>query len=655
MNKGILSILFWISAIPAYADVHLPGIFGDNMVLQRNKPIPVWGWADPNEKIKVGFHHQSRTAVADKNGKWSLRLDAEKAGGPYELLVSGKNTIKFNNILVGEVWICSGQSNMEMPINGWGKVNNYEQEVRDANYPEIRHIKIPNAVASTPKEDIEPAPWKVCNPENSSEFTATGYFFGRELYNKLKVPIGLINSSWGGTMVETWTSHEALESSSEFGELIKSITSTNLDSLSKVRNAAITKKIEDLQGELGDIEKSRNWYEAGLDDTKWAHMSLPGLWEGKGLDGFDGVVWYRRQFEVSPTDSGKEAILELAMIDDNDITYINGVKVGGINSWNTERKYKIPAETLKAGKNTIAIRIEDTGGDGGVYGEDKDMKITIGDRTVSLAGDWSYRVESILKLSAVGPNDYPTLLFNAMINPLIPYAIKGAIWYQGEANTGRAYQYRKAFPLMISDWRKRWRSGDFPFYFVQLSSFDASGGNSRKGSEWAELREAQSLTLTLPNTGMAVTTDIGDAKDIHPTNKQDVGKRLALIALHNTYGKNISSIGPTYRAMQIHANTVTLSFNNVGSGLMIKGGDGNLSGFEVAGKDKVFYPGKAFIQGDRVVVLSDSVRHPVAVRFGWADDAGSDNLFNKEGLPAAPFRTDKWKGSTDAAKFDIPQ
>ena len=652
MKKIFLPLFVLLAAQYSYSNISLPKIFGDNMVLQRDKLIPVWGWADANEKIVIRFNKQSKSIVADKNGKWIIKLNVEKAGGPYELVVSGKNTIKFSNVLVGEVWICSGQSNMEMPIEGWGKINNYEQEIANANYPEIRHIKIPNKVSSLPQDDIPPGEWKICSPQTAGDFTAAGYFFARELYNKLKVPVGLINTSWGGTMVETWTSREAFEQTDEFKNMIAGMPLLNLDSLAKVRKDVMLKKIETVQGVLVSKDIAMTWNNTNIDDSKWKQMNLPGLWEQKGLDGLDGVVWFRKSIIVSAADAGKTATIELAMIDDNDITYMNGVKVGSTNSYNTKRKYTIPAGILKEGKNSIAVRVEDTGGGGGIYGDPGDMKIIIDNRPESLAGDWSYRVESIIQGSSVGPNDYPTLLFNAMVNPLIPYAMRGVIWYQGEANAGRAYQYRKAFPLMIKDWRRHWGS-DFPFYFVQLASFNAGNGNSKNGSTWAELREAQTLTLSLPNTGMAVTTDIGNATDIHPKNKQDVGKRLAAIALHDVYGKNMVSSGPAYQSMQITGNTVILSFKNIGSGLMAKTNDSNLSGFEIAGEDKIFYPAKAFIKADKVIVSSDNVSHPVAVHFGWVDNAADDNLFNKEGFPAVPFRTDKWKGITEATKFEI--
>jgi sialate O-acetylesterase len=374
------------------------------------------------------------------------------------------------------------------------------------------------------------------------------------------------------------------------------------------------------------------------------------------LGDMDGVVWFRKTINLSAEDAGKSATLELAMIDDNDVTYVNGAKVGATNSYNAKRNYSIPAGVLKEGKNVIAVRVEDTGGGGGVYGDSSDMKLTIGNHTLPLYGDWLFGVEAIAgDAASVGPNSYPTLLFNAMINPLIPYTIEGAIWYQGEANAGRAYQYRKAFPLMITDWRKHWNEGDFPFYFVQLASWNADNGNSAKGSSWAELREAQNKTLSLPNTGMAVTTDIGNAVDIHPKNKQEVGKRLAAIALHNVYEKNIVYSGPVYQSMQTDGNKIILSYTNTGSGLMVKDKYGYIKGFEIAGADKQFHYAKAYINGDKVVVLNDSVNAPVAVRFGWADDAGDDNLYNKEGFPASPFRTDEWKGITEDDKFSIVQ
>ena len=636
-----------------FADVSLPNFFGNNMVLQRDKPIPVWGWANANEKITVQFNHQTKATKADKAGKWMIKLDKENAGGPYVLTIAGKNTVTFNNVLVGEVWICSGQSNMEMPIEGWGKINNYEKEIAAANFPMIRHIKIPNTVSSIPQDNTLPADWKVCSPETAGDFTAAGYFFARELYNKLKIPIGLINSSWGGTMVETWASRQAFENSDEFKNMIAGVPVLNMDSMAKVKKEAGIKRIEALQGPLDNINAT-TWNEPGTNDNDWPLMQLPNLWETQQLGDIDGIVWFRKTVTLSAEDEGKAATLELAMIDDNDITYVNGTQVGGTNAYNAKRNYTIAVGILKEGKNVIAVGVDDTGGYGGIYGDSADMKLTIGSHVVPLSGAWHFKVEKMTGgSSTIGPNSYPTLLFNAMINPLIPFAFRGVIWYQGEANADRAYQYRKAFPLMITDWRKRWNNGDFPFYFVQLASFNAANGNSNNGSTWAELREAQTKTLSLPNTGMAVITDIGDSSNIHPKDKQDVGKRLAAIALHNVYGENNVYNGPVYATMKTEGNKAIISFTDIGSGLAVHDKYGYIKGFEIAGADKQFYYANATISGNTVVVYNDDVPAPLAVRYGWADNNLDDNLFNMEGFPAGPFRTDDWKGITEGMKYEV--
>ena len=653
MRKILLLLTLISTCYSLLADVSLPNFFGDNMVLQRDKPIPVWGWASPKEKITVQFDHQTKTTKADKSGKWMIKLDDENAGGPYALIIKGKNTINFNNVMVGEVWICSGQSNMEMPIEGWGKINNYEKEVAAANYPMIRHIKVPNTVSSTPQDNIPKADWKVCSPETAGDFTAAGYFFARELYNKLKIPVGLINTSWGGTMVETWTSRQAFENSDEFKEMIATMPQLNLDSMAKIKKEESLKRIEALQGSMDNIDAT-NWNEPTTNDNAWPQMHLPNFWETQQLGDMDGIVWFRKTINLSAEDAGKAATLELAMIDDNDVTYVNGTKVGSTAAYNAKRNYPVEPGILKEGKNVIAVRVDDTGGYGGIYGDSADMKLTIGNHAIPLYGAWHFKVEKITGGSAsIGPNSYPTLLFNAMLNPLIPYAFRGVIWYQGETNAGRAYQYRKAFPLMITDWRKRWNDGDFPFYFVQLASFNADNGNSNNGSTWAELREAQVKTLSLPNTGMAVITDIGDSSNIHPKDKQDVGKRLAAIALHNVYGEDIVYNGPVYTSMKTEGNKANISFTDIGSGLIAHDRYGYIKGFEVADADKKFHYAKAYISGNTVVVYNDSVNAPIAVRYGWADNNLEDNLFNKEGFPAGPFRTDDWKGITEGVKYEI--
>ena len=651
MKKTIaLLSAFAIITTFSFANIKLPVIFGNNMVLQRNKPISIWGWAAGKEKVTVQFNKQTKTTIADNAGKWQIILSAENAGGPFTLSLKGNNNIKIENILVGEVWVCSGQSNMEMPIEGWGKINNYVQEISNADYPQIRHFKVPNTVSATLQNDLTGGDWKVCSPATAGNFSAAAYFFARELYTKLKVPIGLINTSWGGTQSEAWTSEKAFEQSSELKYIATEMKGSNMKETIENRGEKVIKNIQKLQGDFVNNANTIDWQNNDFDDSKWPVMKLPGLWETKGLPDLDGTVWFRRSFIISDADAGKAATLYLAMIDDNDETYINGVKIGSTTGYNTKRKYVIEEGILKAGKNTIAVKVEDTGGGGGIYGDEAEMKLMIENSEQSMAGNWAFKVSSLTKSSLnAGPNDYPSLLFNAMIYPILKYGIKGAIWYQGETNAGRAYQYRTAFPVMINDWRKHFKQGNFPFLFVQLSTFGSADANSKNGSNWAELREAQAMTLKLPNTGMAVTTDIGNPKDIHPKNKQDVGKRLALIALHDVYKKTGEYIGPTFQSMNITGNKAIVTFTNTGSGLK----DDELKGFEIAGSDKQFYLAKAIISKGKVLVSSEEVKHPVSVRYNWTDDASGGNLFNKEMLPAAPFRTDKWEGVTFKTKYAI--
>ena len=650
--KTRLFLLFLCAAVNTSGNVRLPVIWSDNMVLQRDKPVKIWGWADAGEKIGIQFKKQQVYTRADASGRWHVLLKPEPAGGPFQIVVKGRNTIVLNNILVGEVWICSGQSNMEWPVS---RSMNASEEIYEANYPEIRHFKIPKAVSSVPDEDISEGEWTVCSQKTVGDFTAVGYFFARELYHTLQVPIGLINTSWGGTHSETWTSRQAFEQCDEFNYLLPSIPSTGTDELVKIKNDALLKKLAAAGITLPSGKETEHWMEPVYDDETWPLMTLPGLWEVQSLDGLDGVVWFRKNVILPEIASGKEAILSLCKIDDSDITYLNGVRIGGLtNKYNEPRIYNIPPGVLKEGINVIALRVEDTGGGGGIYGDVADLTLTFGSTTLSLAGPWKFNIESLPAGSAsISPNSYPCLLFNAMIHPLLNLNIRGAIWYQGESNAGRAWQYRTAFPLLIKDWRNHWQQGDFPFYFVQLASYMANNGNSNTGSTWAELREAQSVALSLPNTGMAVTIDIGDADDIHPANKQGAGKRLALVALNKTYGLDIVCSGPKYNAMNIEGNRIRISFTETAKGLLVKDKYGYVRGFEIAGSDRKFVYAMAQIEGSSVVVYNDTVMKPVAVRYAWADNPEDANLFNSEGLPAAPFRTDTWEGITANAKFTV--
>lgn len=649
MKNSIVILLVMMSSLTGYTQVRLPKLISDGMIVQRGKPVVVWGWATPREKVSVEFHGQHRKVTTDKTGSWRVEFTAETAGGPYQLTVKGKNTIVVNDILVGEVWVCSGQSNMEWPLRA---ARNAAEEMQAASYPQIRQFLVQKVVSDKPEADVKGGDWKACSPETSGDFTAVGYFFARELYEQLHVPIGLINTSWGGTHSETWTSKEAFASSPEFKDMIARMPVLDFEQLARQKQAGQIARLKSMNIVLPAANVER-WKDPSYDVNGWNEMELPSLWEERGLQDLDGVVWFRKTVTLPAAEATGTAVLALGPIDDSDETFVNGVRVGSTLGYNEERVYRLTPGTLKAGENVIVVRVDDTGGGGGLYGKAEQLKLTAGGSVHSLAGKWSYSVEKVASSAAVGPNSYPTLLFNAMLNPLLPARIAGAIWYQGESNAGRAYQYRTAFPLMINDWRSHWNEGPFPFYFVQLASFNAGNGTSEKGSTWAELREAQTMTLSLPHTGMAVTTDIGEANDIHPRNKQDVGKRLAALALKNDYGKNVVCSGPSYKDMTIEGNKVIVTFTDTGSGLMVKDKYGYVKGFEVAGNDQKFHYAKAAIDGNSVVVSSDQVRSPVAVRFAWADNPDDANLFNQEGFPAVPFRSDSWQGITKDNKFNF--
>lgn len=639
----VLALLFMSSL--TQANIILPSVFSDNMVLQRNVLIPIWGWASANEKIVISFNKQQKTVKANKDGKWMLQLDPETEGGPYELTIQGNNTIRIKNVLVGEVWICSGQSNMEWTV---GQSQNFKEERASANNPNIRQIKITKDINSTPQDNFKESAWQVCDSSSVGSFTAAGYFFAKNVYSELNVPIGLINSSWGGTNIETWISREAFESSDEFKEMIAAMPAVSLDSLAKINERSNLKRIEKLQGSKIGSSKVSSFKELSFDDSSWPEIYEPQLWEQQSLGEFDGVVWLRKTFILSADEAQNEAFLYLSTIDDNDISYVNGIEVGRTSQWDAFRKYKIPVEILKEGKNTIAVRIEDNGGGGGIYGNPEDLKLLLGSRNIPLMGQWKFQVEAIK--STLGVNDMPSLAYNSMMNPIIPFAIRGVLWYQGESNASRAFQYRKAFPLLIEDWRQKWNQKNLPFYFVQLATYTTKG-NSNDGCDWAELREAQTLTLSVPNTGMVVTTDIGNPKSIHPLDKQNVGKRLAALALNNVYHKPMVCSGPMFKSMKIKNKHIIVSFKDIGSGLFTPDKNGLVKGFEIAGEDQIFYQAGAHIEGNTVVLSSENVKDPKAIRFSWIGDASESNLFNREGFPAVPFRTDEWKMMTKDEKY----
>lgn len=631
------------------ARVSLPEIFSDNMVLQRNQEIKIWGWAEDKEKITVTFNHQVKSTITKSNGRWSLTLSPLEAGGPYEMKIAGQDTVTLQNILIGEVWLCSGQSNMAWPVR---RSMNAKAEIKNAYYPGIRFFSSPHEMKPLPAIDYDQNPsWKACSPETAAGFSAVAYFFGRELHEKLTVPIGLIDASWGGSEVEAWTSHEALEQQGLFEEELARMKNLDLEKEQKESH----QKIKDWEEAMKGLDKGiKNgeyiWANNNCDDIlEWKGMYLPSLFKNTHLRDFEGGIWFKRYINLTAEDTAHDYTLILGHIDDSDVTFINNEKVGETfnRSW-ALREYKIPKDLLRKGRNCIAIRMEDYGQHGGFSGKQEQFQLESEHRVITLAGTWYYKIgfDSVPEYpgNPLRPNDLAGSLFNGMIHPLIPFTIQGVIWYQGEANANRGYQYRTLFPLMIHDWRNKWDKGEFPFLFVQLANYMKALERPAE-SNWAELREAQLLTLKkVPNTGMAVIIDIGEADDIHPQNKQEVGYRLSLAARAKAYGEDIVYSGPIYRSMIIEENKIRISFDHVGGGLMIQGKGEDLSGFAIAGKNKKFKWAKAEIVNNEVIVYHDSISHPLAVRYAWANNPEKANLYNKEGLPASPFRTDEWKG-----------
>ena len=620
-------------------------LFSDNMVLQRNKEVPVWGWAKPSSTVKVTFGEHSASAKADADGKWKTNIGPMSASSKASTLkIVGEQSATFSDVLVGDVWICSGQSNMEWSV---AASNRPVEEIANAKHSQIRLFTVPKRISWEPQDTVD-GTWSVCSPASIPSFSAVGYFFGRSLNEELEIPIGLVHTSWGGTVAEAWTSGEALtEEMDDFDEAVGAIEGTAKDIASGTYD--YEQQVLDWWKDNDAGSKATSWSDVAVDHSAWKTMALPVGWEdaGVGMDDFDGIVWFRKEFEL-PTDwSGKDIVLNLGAIDDTDTTWVNGHQVGSMLFWNQKRKYRVAAKHLKAGKNVIAIRVFDNQNGGGIYDKANGLKVELADSSsssFSIAGDWHYKISGAKQSlkpfpqSLVGNPNQVTVLYNGMLAPLKPFGITGAIWYQGESNAGRAEQYRSLLPTMIKDWRDQFEQGDFPFLVVQLANFMAQQTTPVQ-SGWAELREAQAMAAQRDeNVGLAVITDIGEANDIHPRNKQDVGKRLALQALKIHYKKDVVHSGPTIKDMGVLGDSVVLDFANAGGGLVAK--DGELKGFAIAEKEGDFVWAEAKIKGDSVILWNEDLGEPIRVRYNWANNPVG-NLFNKEGLPAPPFRTDR--------------
>jgi sialate O-acetylesterase len=638
---AILFVLLWVSG-NLYANVKLPRLLSDGMVLQRNHKIPVWGWASSGEAITVLFRDHKYTTITDSDGNWSIQLNKGNAGGPFSMKIKGENEIVLNDILVGDVWVCSGQSNMEFWMDRVKK--EYASEIAASENPMIRQFKVePVYDFNAPKNDVESKGWKSANPYNVLEYTAVGYFFAKELYEKYHVPIGLILSSKGGTPVESWISENNLSQFPQYLEEAKKWASPD-----KVRQTIETDRQRSeswyarvKNEDQGLVNEALPWYSDKIDFSEWETMQVPGYWDEQRTQKVDGVVWCKKELLLPEAFAGKPAFLSLGAIADQNTAYLNGVKLGETASRYFPTEYNIPENLLRVGKNVLTVRVVNQLNNGGFI-KDKPYYLGVGNEKLSIEGNWNYKVGVSLPEYNRGTVIFykPLGNYNGMIAPLTKYAIKGVIWYQGEANTSRAKEYNALLSYMIADWRGIWKQGNFPFLFVQLAS-NLPAVNQPGESAWAELREAQTKTLAVPKTGMAVTTDIGEWNDIHPKNKKDVGKRLALAARKVAYGeKHIVYSGPVYREMTVKHNRVELSFDHTGSGLVSKDGL-PLKHFAIAGKDDKFIWANAEIRGMKVIVWNENIKEPVAVRYAWADNPYGANLFNSDGLPASPFRTDE--------------
>jgi sialate O-acetylesterase len=630
----------------------LARLFSDHLVFQRDKPIKIWGWAKPSERVEVSLLNRKNTVTANLEGKWIVELPAMPAGGPYDVSIKTKEKILvINDVLIGEVWLCSGQSNMEWRVSG---ADNAKKEISEANYPMIRHFEVAHELEFEPQTDLKSGDWKVCSPQTVGEFTAVGYYFARELSKKLDVPVGLIHSSWGGSQVEGWISEKAMKESEVLNYYPQIMPKNWSEDGVHLKGNLVQKLYGDKNYDLQKIRTSEYWNN-GFDFSKWAKVDFGYSFDWQGLLGFRGNFFLHRNIDIPAKTVAEETIFNLGKNNSKMELYINGhIVFSGKNEKNIS--IKISPNTWRNGENSVVIKLGITsepswfgaGIDGKpneFYLETPQGNIIINEQKWSMCPVWDEPFEFAHLVNNVG-----TTLYNAMIAPLIPYGIQGAIWYQGETNAGRAYQYRKSFPLMIQNWRKDWKD-DFSFHFVQLSSY-GKNQSSNEGSDWAELREAQNMTLSLPKTGMAVTTDIGNAADIHPTNKQDVGKRLAMSAFKTTYNQALTVVSPIFKGVKFEKNKAIISFENTGSGLKTDDKYGYLKGFEIAGEDKKFYYAQAQIVDNKVVVSHPKISKPVSVRYAWANAPVDANLFNQEGLPASPFRTDSWDGITVKNQYE---
>jgi sialate O-acetylesterase len=623
------------------------------MVLQRDATLKIWGWAKAGEKITIRFNRKTYKTVTAADGKWLLTLPPTPAGGPYSMDILGDTQLTIKDILIGDVWFCSGQSNMVHQMNIHDVT--YAKEIAEANYPQIRQFLVPTLTnLQGPQNNLPNGQWKAAVGDDVRPFSAVAYFFAKKIHSTYKVPIGIINASVGGTPIEAWTSEEGLADFSTLKATIeKNKDTTYINSLTRpglTQKPLVTTTRPAPPVDLG-LSGATKWYDVSYVPKGWRPINVPGYWEDQGIKDLNGVVWYRKEIDIPASMTGKPAKVFLGRIVDADELYINGKSVGKTTYMYPQRRYNVAADLLKAGKNVFVVRVTNNAGKGG-FVPDKPYSVFAGADTVDLKGTWQYKVGTAYRPFAGGGNpaggnpagginvqNQPTALYNAMVAPEINYAIKGFCWYQGESNAGKPQEYEGLQVALIRDWRNQWKQGPLPFLYVQLPGFMDYNYQPTE-SNWARLREAQLKALSVPNTAMAVAIDLGEWNDIHPDNKKGVGERLALAAMKIAYKGNLISSGPLYESASVDGNKIVVSFTNTGGGLMTNDGE-ELDEFSIAGPDKKFVWGKAKIDGNKIIVWSDEVPNPQYVRYAWADNPVNPNLYNKEGLPASPFRTDQ--------------
>lgn len=640
MNR-FTTVLLALLAVPAAQAVELPRLFSDGMVVQRDQPVQVWGRAAPGARIAASFAEgEAIIAQADEEGRWSLELPAQTAGGPYVMRIDdGTQPRVLRDVLVGDVWLASGQSNMEWSI---AQSADPDTETARATDPQIRHFKIPKSWAGEPQADLAGGEWVASSPQAAARFSAVAHFFARELRKVTGVPIGIIDSTWGGSRIEAW-----MDASSQ--RLDEQALATQAEKLRADDERALAKTRQNLARWPALPVDDAGWQAPKLKLSAWTPIRVPSLWEATGWTGMDGVAWYRTTFTLTADEAAAGVTLGVGRIDDSDITWVNGTQVGETRmQYNQSRRYAVPASALRKGVNHVAVRVSDTGGGGGIHGEVAEVFVQPQGGAPRALADWSFRPSNVTVALIDDKNQHPTLLYNAMIHPLQPYALRGVIWYQGESNANtvaEALRYRRQFPALIEQWRTQWRTQwdapSLPFLWVQLANF-SSGADKGDESPWATLREAQSMTLWMPGTAQVVTIDIGNPSDIHPLNKQDVGKRLALAARNVAYGETVAFHGPVPQYTRFEGSAAHVEFGTSGGTLAVRGGGTRVHGFALAGTDQVFHPAEATLQNGRVVVRSAAVPRPAAVRYGWSDNPVDADLINTDQLPASPFRSDNW-------------